>query len=66
MGNFGLNGDVPWLTNTDGKLCAFCKDSVEDVNDNCYDMEHHKSLFIAQVYSAWAHNCMNTWDCIIL
>ena len=23
-------------------------------------------LFIAQVYSAWAHNCMYTWDCIIL
>ena len=23
-------------------------------------------LFIAQVYSAWAHNCMYTWDCVIL
>ena len=23
MGNFGLNGDVPWLTNTDGEFCLF-------------------------------------------
>ena len=23
MGNFGLNGSVPWLTNTDGELCFF-------------------------------------------
>ena len=22
-GNFGLNGGVPWLTNTDGELCLF-------------------------------------------
>ena len=33
MGNFGLNGCVPWLTNTDSKLCLFFfKNSVEDVN----------------------------------
>ena len=25
MGNFGLNGGVPWLTNTDGELCLPCK-----------------------------------------
>ena len=32
MGNFGLNGGVPWLTNTDGELCLLCKESVEDVS----------------------------------
>ena len=32
MGNFGLNGGVPWLTNTDSELCPFCKNSVEDVS----------------------------------
>ena len=32
MGNFGLNGSVPWLTNTDGELCLFFKNSVEDVS----------------------------------
>ena len=31
MQNFGLNGGVPWLTNTDSELCLFCKNSVEDV-----------------------------------
>ena len=24
MGNFGINGGVPWLTNTDSELCLFC------------------------------------------
>ena len=28
MGNFRLNGGVSWLTNTDGELCLFCKDSA--------------------------------------
>ena len=32
MGNFPLNGSVPWLTNTDGELCLFCENSVEDVS----------------------------------
>ena len=32
MGYFGINGSVPWLTNTDGELCLLCKESVEDVN----------------------------------
>ena len=33
-GNFGLNGGVPWLTNTDayGELCLSGKNSVEDVS----------------------------------
>ena len=25
MGNFGLNGGAPWLTNTDAELCLFAK-----------------------------------------
>ena len=32
MGNFGINGGVPWLTNTDGELCLLCKESIEDVS----------------------------------
>ena len=32
MGNFGINGGVPWLTNTDGELCPLCKESVEDIS----------------------------------
>ena len=29
MGNFGLNGSVSWLTNTDGKLCLFAKKGMK-------------------------------------
>ena len=28
----GINGGVPWLTNTDSELCLLCKESVEDVS----------------------------------
>ena len=31
IGKFGINGCVPWLTNTVGKLCLFCKGSAKDV-----------------------------------
>ena len=31
-GNFGLNGGVPWLLNTEGALCFICKENVENVN----------------------------------
>ena len=30
--NFGINGGVLWLTNTDSELCLSCKESVEDVS----------------------------------
>ena len=32
MGSFGINGGVPWPSNTDGELCLLCKESVEDVS----------------------------------
>ena len=32
MGNFGLNGGIPWLTNTEGATCFVCKQGVETVN----------------------------------
>ena len=25
MGNFGLEGSIPWLQNTDGVICFICK-----------------------------------------
>ena len=37
MGSFGINGGVPWLTNTDGELCLLCKESVEDVSHSLLD-----------------------------
>ena len=29
--NFGLNGCIPWLQNTDGAICFFCKEEIESV-----------------------------------
>ena len=45
MGNFGLNGAVPWLTNTDGELCLFCKNSVEDVSHFLSDCSSFRDNF---------------------
>ena len=45
MGNFGLNGGVPWLTNTDGELCLFCENSVEDVSHFLSDCSSFRDNF---------------------
>ena len=37
MQNFGIDGSVPWLTNTDGEHCLLCKDSTEDVSHFLFD-----------------------------
>ena len=42
MVQFGLNGGVPWLSNTDGALCFICKSETEDFNHfavNCLDFK---------------------------
>ena len=49
MGNFGLNGGIPWLTNTDGELFyLLCKESAEDVSHFLLDCpnfrDNRKSL----------------------
>ena len=49
MGNFGLNGGVPWFTNIDGELCILCKERVEDVSHfllDCHNFRgNHESLW---------------------
>ena len=49
MGNFGLNGDIPWLSNTDGAACLPCKMDIETVNHFLLDCanfrEHFDSLW---------------------
>ena len=45
MGNFGSNGGVPWLTNTDGELCLFCKNSVEYVSHFLSDCSSFRDDF---------------------
>ena len=32
MGQFSVNGGVPWPSNTDGALCFICKSETEDFN----------------------------------
>ena len=31
MGNFGFNGSLLWLQNTDGVICFICKEDIESV-----------------------------------
>ena len=49
MGNFGLNGGIPWLSNTDGAACFLCKVDIETVNHFLLDCpnfrEHFDSLW---------------------
>ena len=49
MGQFGLNGEVPWLSDTDSALCFICKSQTEDFNHfavNCPNFkEEFKSLW---------------------
>ena len=58
MGNFGINGGVPWLTNTDGELCLLCKESVEDVSHfplgGIFCSERHFLLFKDKFGGEWA------------
>ena len=51
MGNFGINGGVPWLTNTHGELCLLCKESVEDVSHFLL----HCSNFSGNRESLWSN-----------
>ena len=49
MGNFGLNGSVPWFTNIDRELCILFKEIVEDVSHFLLDWHNfrgnHESLW---------------------
>ena len=49
MGNFGINGGVPWLTNTDSELCLLCKESIEDVGHfllDCPDFRDNRESLV--------------------
>ena len=32
MGNFGLNGSVPFLKDTEGTLCFICKEDIKNLD----------------------------------
>ena len=48
-GNFGLNGGVPWLLNTEGTLCFICKENVENVNHFLLECRE----FLINFHSIW-------------
>ena len=45
MGNFGLNGGVPWLVNTAGSVCFICKENIEDVGHFFFECPEFKTNF---------------------
>ena len=49
MGNFDLNGGIPWLCNTDGAICFLSKVDIETVSHFLLDCpsfwEHFDSLW---------------------
>ena len=45
IANYGLNGGVPWLCGTNGALCFFCKEEVEDCSHFFLRCETFKANF---------------------
>ena len=45
MGNFGLDGSLPWLQNTDGAICFICKEDIESVTDFFLDCSYFRNNF---------------------
>ena len=45
MGNFGLNGSLPWVQNTDGAICFICKEDIESVTHLFLDFSYFRSNF---------------------
>ena len=45
MANFGLNGGIPWLTDTEGATCFVCKQGVETVNHFLLECPEFKENF---------------------
>ena len=59
IGNFGINGRVPWVTNTDVELSLLCKESVEDVSHFLLDC----SNFRDNRESLWSNLNQKVIDC---
>ena len=45
MSNFGLNGCIPWLQNTDGATCFICKEEIETVTHFLLDCYYFRNNF---------------------
>ena len=54
MGNFGLNGGVPWITNTDDALCFVYKRNTETLGHSLFDCPDFQEYFD----SLWSNLCL--------
>ena len=45
VGNFGLNGSVPWLKDTEGTLCFSSKEDIENTDHFLLDCSQFKEKF---------------------
>ena len=45
MGNFGLNGSLPWLHNTDSAICFICKKDIESATHLFLDCSYFRNNF---------------------
>ena len=45
MGNFGLNGGIPWLAETDGSLCFICREDNKTLCHFFFDCPTFKPNF---------------------
>ena len=43
ISNFGLNGCIPWLQNTDDAICFICKEEIESVTHFLLDCSYFKN-----------------------
>ena len=44
MSNFGLNGCIPWLQNTNGAICFICKEEIESVTYFLLDCSYFETI----------------------
>ena len=49
MSNFGLNGCIPWLLNTDGAICFICKEEIESGTHFLLDCSYFRNNFGSQL-----------------
>ena len=54
MGNFDLNGGIPWIINTNDALCFMCKSDTETLGHFLF----HCSDFLEHFDSLWSNLCL--------
>ena len=59
MGSLGLNGGIPWLSNTDGALCFVCKRDTENLDHFLFDCP----AFHGHFDSLWSNLSLKVLSC---